>query len=497
MLNVRIGRWFNDKFGGVPLPIGSGLGTQSLHLLSSVKNKIFKPSKDYSYEAMTGLIEDDRVNSLIYLIASMASEAYKGITILPKSIYTDTKLTDKEIKLLDEATTFAKRIHLKDLFFTYSKNGLTYGDYIERMEYDKEGVQEIKSLPLNCITILPEKKKLEPNVEKITLMDDSFYCLNESDPTPTFYSKKDIIHFSFDKRGQWRKDILSRDTYGLYSNPPIAVLSKLVKWKEDTIENDIKWRQKMLPKEHFTLNTEEVSLEKFNGTIEEKIEKSTKATWKILTDFKTVIDDRDNPDKSIITTPSVDSKVLEASGANYATPNETLQQINRQMGGPMGMNEAFLGGEVSTGNGVSTSAMFASMRVSVVCNKIADVLVIPIRKHLRLVFPDIDEKDINRIEIQTNASLSQVILELSKVAMNLGLTGLFSEQEIREILGYSHTTQNPYTKLIAGETILDGRVVRNSAGQQQADGNSETPNKSDNNQTAGAKRNNNLGTSAK
>ena len=498
MLYVNIVKWVTDKFGtSSSLPSGIGLGNLPTKFKDFIQKNDHKIVEDYSYAAMTELLKDDRVNSLISLIASMASEAYKGITISPKSFFTDNKLTKKEIELLDEANKVAKRLDIKNLFFTYAWNLLVYGDYIEKMEYDKKGVHRLKSLPLNCMTILPSKDFTE-GIIKTSLTEDDFYCLNETDKaTIKYYPKEEIIHVSFNKRGQWKNDIQGRETYGLYSIPPISVLAKLVKWKEETIENDIKWRKKMLPKEHFTLNTEEFGLEKFGGTMEEKIAASTKATKAALNDFKEVLDDRDEPDKSILTTQSIESKVLESAGANYASPNETLQQVNRFMGGPMGMNEAFLGGEVSTGNGISTSATFASMRVSVICHKIATMLVIPIRKHLILTYPGTSIDDIERIEIQTNSSLSQVLLELSKVVLNLGLTGICSEQELRELLGYSHTTQNPYTKLLEGETILDGRIIRNSTAQVKTDGDQEVTDNSDNNKTSGAKNNNNLGNSAK
>ena len=467
---MSIGRWIMDKFASANLPIGQ-LVNKSSYSDSSV---------DHSYRAMNNLLQDDRVYSLVSLVSSMASKAYKNIEILPRSQYKDTKLDAREIAILDAANAIAKKLEIKSLFFTCAFNLITHGDYMERMIYDSTGVLKLQSLPLNAMTIINDKNDIGKGDTTIT--NKNFYIFDEENSRDQFmYAPEDIIHVSYNSRGQWKKDLKGRSTYGLYSIAPIAVLAKLVKWKNETISNDIKWRKKMLPKEHWTLDTSELGPSGFEGTKTEKINKANQATKDILNQFKSVIDTPE-PDQSIITTMSATSKVLEASAGNYSSPNETLKQINSFMGTPVGINEAFLGGEITTGTGIFSSATFGTMRVDVICEKIALELIKPIKKHLMLTLPGAKEEDIDRLVIRTNSALNQVELESSKIVTNLAQTGLFSVAELRQLMGYSPTTQTPF--LLKN----DQRVVRDSAEQIATDIASETATAGENNISPGGKK---------
>ena len=475
---MPIGKWFRDKFSLNSIPLSIHFGNR------------FSPDlkMDYSYAAMNKLLEDDRIYSMTTLAASMSYVAYRGIEMLPKSQFGDNKLSKEEIKALDAAVSIARKLDFKGLFYAYAFNTLAYGDYMERIIFNTEkGVTSLQSLPLNSMTIINDKGDI--NRRDVVITSRNLYLRDEEHVVDQFpYLPEDIVHVSYNSRGQWIRDILNRDTYGLYSIPPIATLFRIIAYKNETMDNDRKWRKNALSREHWTLDVDELGPNGFEGTKQEKINQSITAVNQALTSFKNVIDTPET-DQSIITTKSATSQVLESKSGNYNSPNEILEQLNSNIGTPIGVSEAFLGGKVPNGTGLNAVSTFGAMRIDVLCNIIATQLVKVIKKHLSLTLTGVDPEIIDRLAIRINSALSQVELQTSKVVLNLVQTGLFNMAELRGFMGYSASVQEPYT------IPVDQRSSRNSPEQVSSDISDESDGNEDTNTTDGANTNNNLGNS--
>ena len=472
---MSIVNWITDKFQSVNIPsVGTIRNSLSPYRSSS-------PNISYLYDDMTKLLEDERIYSIVSLTASMIRDSYTGIKIDPKDSYKDDELDATEQKALKYAEQFAKNIQLKSLIYTYAWNVLAYGDYIERFNTSGEGVTRLKSLPLNNVTIIEDRG----NINKIDkpIFEANHYLINESKfGGADSYTSDEIIHVSYNNRGQWRKDILNRDTYGIYSVPPIAVLKKLVDWKNETISNDKKWKRKMVPREHWEVDTATINPNNFSGTPDEKIDKAQKHIDSLIDKVQRVVD-TPNPDQSIVTNQTVKSKVLEASSVSYAEPNNVLNQINESLGAPTGTPSAYLGGDSAGYAGLTAINNLAGIRIEPLAEKIALAFEKLIRKHLSIAHSNLGSAVINRILINIDTKSIQLKLETSRILLNFVKTELFTKSELRGIVGYGPLSQEPY------KVKMDERLIRDNIDQVTADGDKEVPNNDLNNSSPQAEVN--------
>lgn len=377
-----IDKWFRDKLTN-PTSLPRAYA-QDIETNRQTVNIPFK------YSEMTELLADDRLYSIIVLTSAMVSDAYKGIAILPKSQYKDDELKDKEIDAVDKAVKFARTIDVERLFHDYTWNMILYGDYVERMIIGGEGVKELKSVPLNALTIVESEEQLTQKTAIV--MEANLYIVNELFTTNRKeYKAEDVVHVSFHNRGQWRKDIANRDTYGIYSIPPLATLKKLKEWKYDTINKDMKWKSKLIPRTHWQVDTDDVVPAQFSGdTIEKKMENANNEIDKRLREVGRIVDTPE-PDKSVITSKGIEGKILEVKGATYAKPNETLQQINSYLGTTVGIPDAYLGGKPEGYAGLSSVSVVNSLRSAVIAKNVARSLEKVIRRHLGIAYPQLSQ----------------------------------------------------------------------------------------------------------
>ncbi len=458
MITDRLTTWVRETFG-------------SNSITAFGYNKYTAPPVSelpYTYTEMQKLMTDDRIYSIVCLMSSMVASCYKGIDILPEDYYTDNTLDDDERKIINEAIRFTREIDIEELFFTYTWNMLAYGDYVEKIIYDKNGIVRLEPLPLNNLIILDTESDTN-DTERLITEKNFYYIKNEADTKASVPIKaEDVIHVSYNNRGQWRKDRENRDTFNVWSIPPIAPLKALMDWKDNTIKMDIKWKQRMVPREHWQMDLDYIQPTNYTGTIEEKVQKAKEAITQEINNFKQEID-QPAPDQSIITTKTIEGNVMESSSTSYSAPNETLEQINNYLGTTTGIPDAYLGGKSDGYAGLSSVNIINGLRVEIISKKIKRELEKVIRKHLYLKQPGLASQ-IDRIIIQVSGNSVQLDLENSKVLMNFASSGLFSKEELRRKVGYGPTSQELYS------LKNDERRVRDSEEQVVTDVEKQTDN---------------------
>jgi len=465
---------------GASLPIGSGYISRG--------NRDLEGNVRYDYETMSKLGNDERVYSLIELCASMAYASFRRVYIRPNDLFTDNEMDKAEIDCVNEGVKFCDDIDVKNVFYAAARSLIQYGDYIEKIESNSEGVIGMIPMPIDKVSVIEERGQLGriAEDERDFIMEKNYYVINEDDEERRkVYDKDDIMHISFNSRGQYKNDIHGRQTYGVWSKPPIYVLNTLVDWKNQSITADIKWKRKSVPREHWKLDVNSITPEGFEGTKDEKIRKAQAATNKMLDDFRGVVD-TPQPDQSVITTSSVECDVLEPKSTTYRDPNEIIRQINGFLGTPMGTPEAFLGGKIENFAGTTMSSLFSEMRMDVICNKIAKEVEKVVRKHVGMIYPNHIEEVVPRLKIMVDSSLNQVMLERTRTAMMMVSIGLFTKEEIRGVMGYSGIAQNAYEKSVDSE-------LRDSYDQQRADSGRVTNEAGNNNNSPSGNQNEALG----
>lgn len=402
----------------------------------------FHDDLKYDYKTIEDLMEDERVYSIVSMVSSMVAKSYMGPEIIPKDRYTDSKLDDKEKAAMASAEKFCRDMKCKELFFNWTWQLVSHGDLYERIIKTGKGIEELISLPLNSVRSLANEEQVRKLPQNLQIIEENMISVKRAinDPRPTIYKEGEYIHVSFKNHGVWRDDVEGMKTYGIYSIPPLAPLQRLVNWKRKTIENDIIWKNKLLPRILHKLKMPSIVPSKYTGTQQEKIT-AAKADAALLTDAFISSTKGVRPDDDLVISDAVDTSILEAKTVNYAQPNETISQINTFLNTPQGLPSGLLGGESGASMGVELAAIFAGIRVEYIAQKIAVEFAKLMKSHVRLSATSAGEETIDRLFIHVDPALSVEKFEKIKTAMSMAATGCFTKGEIRQATGYARLPQ--------------------------------------------------------
>ena len=458
--------------------------------------KIFRSSSvefliklKYDYATIEKLLEDERVYSIVVMVASMVQKAYVGPEIRPAKRFQDVEFDDKEAKAMEAAIVVSEDLKFRQLCFDYAFQLVTHGDLYERITKDgTKGITKLTSIPLNSARSLANEGQAKMRAGGAQILEENFVSImktiNDTNPEVLSLEKNEYFHLSFKNHAVWRKDIQDSDSYGIYSKPPIATLQRLVEWKKKTIENDVIWKNKLLPKWVFKLKMPSIVPSKYTGTQSEKVS-AAMADAELLTNQFINKTTTTRPDDDLVLSDAVDASVLEAKSTNYMKPNETISQINTILNSPQGMPSGILGDASGASVGLEIAAVFAGIRIDYIVRKIADKLTEVMKSHVRLVESAAGEDVIKRLFIHVDPSLTVEKFERVKTALSMAATGQFLSSEIREAAGYVRLPQLPadkFVKIAAGEfnkSVND--QVKNIAQEKTGSGK--------NNQTPGGERN--------
>lgn len=470
--------WILQKFADPSIPVGGKI--YRMHTNEFVDNL------KYDYTSIEKLLEDERVYSIVALVASMVEKSYVGPELMPKNRYTDDKLDEKEEKAITEADKIARNLNFKQLFFNYAWQLISHGDLYESIIKDSNGVLGLESLPLNSVRSLSNEEQINKLPIDLQIIKENIIAVRKhiNDRQPTIYRKGEFIHLSFKNHGVWRKDIEGIDTYGLYSIPPIASLQRLVNWKKKTIENDIIWKNKLLPRIMHKLKMPSIVPSKYVGTQEDKVAAAKKDADALVTSFisstKAI-----RPDDDLVESDAVTTSILEAKSVNYHQPNDTISQINTLLNTPQGIPSGLLGGEAGASMGVELAAIFAGIRIDYIANNIANVVAAVMRMHVALAATSASKEVIDRLFIHIDPALSVEKFEKIKTALSMTATGVFTKGEIRKASGYARLPQLP--KEAFPEVDLSN--VKQTINNLNSDTKKEKPQSGKNNTSPQAQRN--------
>lgn len=430
--------WVIQKFSDPTIPVGGRIFRQH--------TEEFFGELKYDYTTIEKLLEDERVYGIVALIASLVSKAYVGPELHPIDKYTDSELDEKERKALAEAEKVARsdRLNFKQLFFDIAWELASHGDAYEVIVKDGTGIQKLVSQPLNATRSLANREQVLKMPDNLQIIEENIIAVkrNMNDRQPVVYNEDQYIHFSFKNHGVWRKDIEGVDTYGIYSKPPIATLQRLVNWKKKTIENDILWKNKLLPRILHKLKMPSIVPSKYTGTPEEKISKAKTDADKLTNSFMEATKPI-RPDDDMITSDAVDTSILEAKSANYQKPNETISQINTLINTPQGIPSGLLGGEAGASMGIELAGVFAGIRIDYIAKKIADGLTEVMKSHVRIAATSAGDEVIDRLYVHVDPALSVEKYEKIKTALSMSATQVFTKGEVRAAAGYARLPQLP------------------------------------------------------
>jgi len=436
-----------QRFSDPSIPVGGKIWKMS--------TTEFNLPLKYDYDTIEKLLEDERIFSIVALVSSMVQKAYVGPELHPSDRYTDNEISKDETKALNAAIEVSRDLKFNQLCFNYAWQLVTHGDLFEKIIKNDKGITKLVSLPLSSTRILANESQIRSSGQGAQILEENLITVkkNSNDTNPTVYKEDEYFHISFKNHAVWKKDIEGSDTYGIYSLSPIASLQRLVNWKKKTIENDIIWKNKLLPRILYKLKMPSIIPSKYTGTQTEKVaaaqKDATLLTDKFINSTRTL-----RPDDDIVMSDAADAKMLEASSINYHQPNETISQINTFLNTPQGVPSGLLGGETGASMGLELASIFAGIRVDYLVKKVLDALVKVMQSHVRIIASSSKEEVISRLFIHSDPSLTVEKFQKVKTALSMAATGQFTRAEIREASGYTRLPQLPeeaFVKISIGE----------------------------------------------
>lgn len=433
------------------------------------------PSLDNEFDqADQLLLLDDRIRGNLDLFAKMTARAYRGIDISQKS---DTeqprKLTDDEVEMLATANALDDRLNFRELFESYCKSLIKYGDVIEHIETGPEFLDEefeeeaeaegaitgLTPLPMNQITIIDEAGRIDDPEPDRVITKAEIYVIDEenadtTEEDPIQYAKEEIIHVSLDNRTNWKEDLVGRNTFGIWSDAPLKSVIYLIEWKHNLIRNDMIWRNKMLPREHHKLNMSAFAPENYPGaTFSDRLSAAKTAATTEMNLYSASIRGQ-QPDQGYVTSTDVEVAIVEPKTTNYQSPNEIIDQLDKKISGLTGTPEALSGGDTKGFSSIEFSGTFVSMRAEEMAAKIGRAIDRLIWKHIKAIHPSFKIADIRRVRTKHRLILDRDLGERAKVVSILAATNAFTPTELREIQGKEALTEEQEQEIIDHVTLV-------------------------------------------
>lgn len=461
------------------------------------------PSLDNEFDQADQLILlDDRLRGNLDLFAKMTARSFQGIDITQKGdIESPRELGDDELQMLATANQLVTRLDFRTLYESYTKSLIKYGDVIEHIEtgpefldeeFEEEAGEEgtithLTPLPMNQMTIIDEAGRIDdPEPDRVITLKEIYVVDEENSDTteddPVQYPKEEIIHISLDSRTNWKVDLISRNTFGIWSDAPLKSVIYLLEWKHNLIRNDMIWRNRMFPREHHKLNMSAFAPENYPGaTFSQRLSSAKVAATSEMNLYSASIRGQ-QPDQGYVTSTDVEIGIIEPKTANYQNPNEMIMQLDTKISGLTGTPEALSGGSSTGFSSIEFSGTFVAIRTEEMAALIGKSLDRLLWKHIKAVHPAFDILDIRRVHTRHRLVLDRDLTERAKQISILAGAKVFTPTELRGIQGLEALTNEQQQEIIDHETLVaeaaatGGSSMEEEAATAASDSNAPTGN---------------------
>ena len=248
----------------------------------------FKKNKYDVYREMVNF--DNEVSGGLMRIAAVVEKAYDGLGMKPDG---NEKLFSLVAQILDEMR-FNKVLGStvislgRDGDVANIPIGLPTG--MTKKKALKKSIRGMKPLPTNILTITDKGTPKNGLDQGYVIMNREKYLLNEGEigsKSGPVYNGENVWHISMGARDNWTLDIKGRSTYGLWGTSPLHSLISSVRWKSQSIRDDISWRHANVPRfDHSVPLGAVLDLNEYTGTVEERITKAQTIADDILDDYR-------------------------------------------------------------------------------------------------------------------------------------------------------------------------------------------------------------------
>jgi len=373
------------------------------------------------------------------------------------------KLDDNEKTLLDRLHAFETEWDIKDYFQAAADRLISYGDEIDLINWDDDGLSEWRPLPVNVITIVEKATQITDVTAQV--FKRGLYLFNENDASGGAFKKwqpENILHISLNSRAAIVYDTQGRYTFGVWSVSPLEPLKYKLMWKLALIINDMLLRQKIIPREHIKLDLSNFDPNLFAGATQEaRIQAAKTALDTFMSTFKTnFATPLKEVDKSYITGKDIEVEFVEPKHVTYVDPNPMFEQINQSIWAAIAPVEAAV---TSRSRQSYASELKIGSVADLVAETLADIIKVKVlwlvKEHFKRAYGYSDEQLV-KVDIKIQLAYGVQLGEMVRQAAVMAATGCFTRDEIRSMLRFEPLTDEQKEEI--AEMIGPGRAGQNA-----------------------------------
>lgn len=389
---------------------------------------------------------DSTVGAGVDRISALVRQSFKGFT-LDKVGET---LEPNEERVLELANEIREEVELDDLIEAESELLMMHGN-IFILNKDKSYSYTI--LPNKYCSFVESPSQVNNFTINTMITEPNYLAFNEKrefeDQSGTkIYPAEEIIHIKYKHTPLFIKDVMGRDSFGVYSLSPLNRTITAVWWKLQVQIIDVLLRYSNLPRQHHKLDAELFHLANYSGNPEERrIEASKKIA-------ETVEAYRNNvsmiaPDDNYITTSNVQIDMVESRNRNI-TPtagNVILDQLDTTIMAGLNVPQSIVSG--NTGGSYASELVISNYVASKVLHlskKLKPHILELVKERIRRIDKSLPVDSLNiTLELQLDAQKINIFREAAIMAS----LGVFTDDEIRlHIPGYTELTDEQRENIV-------------------------------------------------
>ena len=379
------------------------------------------------------------VGGSIDRMSTMTGDAFKGFVLKD----TGETLDKNEDQMVKDANRMAEEVETRDWFEALAEVLFMHGNLYT---FEDPDTLTIEVLPNRSVTILDDENRITGLNTDYTqaITKANMVVVDEGLSTQRIY-KSNFRITKYKSTPIWSKDDKQRDTYGIYSSSPVY-RTILNVWQTRQLQIiDVIWRWKMIPREHHQFSADMFNMVNYAGDINTKRTAARADAETIMGGYATKIKTQ-APDIGYVTLDTTKITTIEPKSAGYMAANDLIAQLQSNIFIALTTPKSILAGGAS-GSYASELVVtnYVAIKVISLANKIKPILLENMRKRLKVINPSYP---VDKLDIKIDMILSNSKLELYRQAAIMGALGIYTDTEIRELLGNEPLREDQKANLV-------------------------------------------------
>jgi hypothetical protein len=370
-------------------------------------------------------------------LSTLASTAFGGWTIRD----TDTTRSPEEKEMLRLAQTMGEGIQINEQIEAMTELLMMFGNIY--LKYNKG---QITYLPNKFVSFIESMEDKDQMVVDRILYTPAIMTLYENDSLyeTEVLNPSEYRHIKYKLTPIHMKDCMGRKTYGFYSISPLQRAILPTWWKRQTMIIDILWRWKNLPREHHKIDSSAFTLDKYIGSKKDRITQAQDDAQAEIARYTSSINEL-QPDQGYVSLNNLDISTIE-SRTQHTSVNELSNQLDQKIWSAINVPESIVNGR---GAGSYASELvisnYVSAKIVAIVNKFKPILLEMVRDRILMVNPTLP---VEKLDMNVKLMIAASELELFREAAIMATLGIFTPDEVRELLSYPNLTDDQRKELM-------------------------------------------------